>query len=80
MVVLRGLLTEEYFDGKLRCKLELTDTTCFQQIEILLPIERYHGPKHRDMPDFFPVDVNDRDTILHQQAVIFSRAMDLDVQ
>ena len=44
MVVLRSLLTEEYSDGKLRCELALTDNTCFQPIEILLPIERYHDP------------------------------------
>ena len=56
MVVLRSLLTEDYSDGTLRCELALTDTTCFQPIEILLPIERYHGPKHPDMPDFPPVD------------------------
>ena len=79
MVVLRSLLTEDYSDGKLRCKLALTDTTCFQQIEILLPINRYHGPKHHDMPGFPPVDVHERDTILRHQAVILSRARDLDV-
>ena len=48
---MRGLLTEKYSDGKLRCKLALIDTTGFQAIEILLPIDRYHGPKHRNMPD-----------------------------
>ena len=78
MVLLRGLLTEDYSDGKLRCKLALTDATCFQPIEILLPIERYHCPKHPDMPDFPHVD--ERDTILRHQAVILSRARDLDVQ
>ena len=80
LVVLRSLLTEDYSDVKLRCELALTDTTCFQQIEIVLPIERYHGPKHPDMPDFHPVNVHERDTILRHQTVILSRARDLDVQ
>ena len=40
-MVLRSLLTEEYSDGKLR-------------FEILLPIKRYHCPKHPDMPDSPP--------------------------
>ena len=80
MVVLRSLLTEDYSDGKLRCELTLTDTTCFQPIEILLPIERYHGTKHPDMPDFPPVDVHECDNILTHHAVILSRARDLDVQ
>ena len=32
------------------------------------------------MPDFPPVDVHERDTILRHHAVILSRARDLDVQ
>ena len=77
MVVLRSLLTNEYSDGKLRCELALTS---FQPIEIPLPTERYHGPKHPDMPGFPPVDVHERDINLRHQTVILSRARDLDVQ
>ena len=80
MVVLRRLLTEEYSDVKLRCELALTDTTCFQHIEIVLPIERYHDPKHPDMPDFPPEDVHERDTILCHHAGILSRTRDFSVQ
>ena len=80
MVVLRSLLTDDYSNGKLRCEQALTDTTCFQPIGILLPIERYHGPKHPDMPDFPPVNVHERVTFLRHQAVILSRARYLDVQ
>jgi hypothetical protein len=51
-----------------------------QQIVRSLPIERYHGPKHPDMPDQPPVDVHEGDTTLRHQAVSLSRARDLDVQ
>ena len=46
-----------------------------QPIEISLPIEQYHGPKHPDMPDLPPVDVHECDTILHHQAVSLSRPL-----
>ena len=51
-----------------------------QQVASSLPIERYYGPKHPDMPEVPPANVRERDTILRHQDISLSRARELDVQ